>query len=46
MNTDFNILTNIIELTPEKRQDKSKIFERFDKTPQYVIKVFYKQRKY
>ena len=36
-NTDFNLLTHIVELTPEKRQDKSKIFGSLDKTPQYAI---------
>ena len=36
-NTDFNLLTHVVELTPEKRQDKSKIFGSLDKTPQYAI---------
>jgi glucosamine-6-phosphate deaminase len=36
-NTDFELLTHIVELTPEKRQDKSKIFGSIDKTPQYAI---------
>ena len=36
-NTDFDLLTHIVELTPEKRQDKSKIFGSLDKTPQYAI---------
>ena len=36
-NTDFNLFTHIVELTPEKRQEKSKIFGSLDKTPQYAI---------
>jgi glucosamine-6-phosphate deaminase len=36
-NTDFDLFTHVVELTPEKRQDKSKIFGSLDKTPQYAI---------
>ena len=36
-NTDFNLLTHIVELTPEKREEKSKIFGSLDKTPKYAI---------
>ena len=36
-NTDFDLLTHVVELTPEKRQDKSKIFGSLDKTPEYAI---------
>ena len=36
-NTDFELLTHVVELTPEKREDKSKIFGSLDKTPKYAI---------
>ena len=36
-NTDFNLLTHVVELTPEKRQEKSKIFGSLEKTPIYAI---------
>ena len=36
-NTDFNLLTHVVELTPEKRDEKSKIFGSLDKTPKYSI---------
>ena len=36
-NTDFNLLTHVVKLTPEKREDKSKIFGSLDKTPKYAI---------
>ena len=36
-NTDFELLTHIVELTPEKRQDKSKIFGSLENTPKYAI---------
>ena len=36
-NTDFNLLTHVVELTPEKRDEKSKIFGSLDKTPKYAI---------
>ena len=36
-NTDFELLTHVVELTPEKRQDKSKIFGSLEKTPKYAI---------
>ena len=36
-NTDFNLLTHVVELTPEKREDKSKIFGSLDNTPKYAI---------
>ena len=36
-NTDFDLLTHVVELTPDKRQDKSKIFGSLDKTPKYAI---------
>ena len=36
-NTDFELLTHVVELTPEKREEKSKIFGSLDKTPQYAI---------
>ena len=36
-NTDFELLTHVVELTPEKRQDKSKIFGSIEKTPKYAI---------
>ena len=36
-NTDFELLTHVVELTPEKREEKSKIFGSLDKTPKYAI---------
>ena len=36
-NTDFDLLTHVVELTPEKREDKSKIFGSLEKTPKYAI---------
>ena len=36
-NTDFNLLTHVVKLTPEKRDEKSKIFGSLDKTPKYSI---------
>lgn len=36
-NTDFELLTHVVELTPEKREDKSKIFGSIEKTPKYAI---------
>lgn len=36
-NTDFDLLTHVVELTEEKRKDKSKIFGSMDKTPKYAI---------
>ena len=36
-NTDFNLLTHVVKLTPEKRQDKSKIFGSLENTPKYAI---------
>ena len=36
-NTDFDLLTHVVELTPDKREDKSKIFGSLDKTPKYAI---------
>ena len=36
-NTDFELLTHVVELSPEKRKEKSKIFGSLDKTPQYAI---------
>ena len=35
--TDFELLTHVVKLTPEKRQDKSKIFGSLDNTPKYAI---------
>ena len=37
LNTDFQLLTHIVELTPEKRKDKSKMFGNLDKTSKYTI---------
>ena len=36
-NTDFDLLTHVVELTPEKREEKSKIFGSIDNTPKYAI---------
>ena len=36
-NTDFELFTHVVELTPEKRQEKSKIFGSLDNTPKYAI---------
>ncbi len=36
-NTDFDLLTHVVELTEEKRKDKSKIFGSLEKTPNYAI---------
>ena len=36
-NTDFELLTHVVELTPEKRQEKSKIFGSLENTPKYAI---------
>ena len=36
-NTDFDLLTHVVELTEDKRKDKSKIFGSLDKTPKYAI---------
>ena len=36
-NTDFELLTHVVELTPEKREDKKKIFGSLDNTPKYAI---------
>ena len=35
--TDFDLLTHVVELTPEKREEKAKIFGSIDKTPKYAI---------
>ena len=36
-NTDFNLLTHVVELTPETREKKQSIFGGLDKTPKYAI---------
>ena len=36
-NSDFDLLTHIVELSPDKRTEKSKIFGSLDKTPLYAI---------
>ena len=36
-NTNFDLYTHIVELTPEKREEKKKIFGDLDKTPLYAI---------
>ena len=36
-NTDFNLLTHVVKLSDEKRNEKSKIFGSLDKTPEYSI---------
>ena len=35
--TDFDLLTHVVELTEEKRKEKSQIFGGMDKTPKYAI---------
>ena len=36
-NTDFNLPTHVVELTPETREKKQSIFGGLDKTPKYAI---------
>jgi glucosamine-6-phosphate deaminase len=36
-NTDFDLLTHVVKLSDEKRNEKSKIFGSLDKTPEYAI---------
>ena len=36
-NTDFDLLTHIVEITPETREKKKAIFGSLEKTPKYAI---------
>ena len=36
-NTDFELLTHVVELTPETREKKKAIFGSLEKTPKYAI---------
>ena len=47
--TDFDLLTHVVELSDEKRNEKKKAFGSLETTPKYAItqgvKVFYKLKK-
>ena len=36
-NTDFDLLTHVVEITPENREKKKAIFGSLEKTPKYAI---------